>query len=244
MRLLCLLLLGMLTLSAQTLIVDGGAAPMENIFKPLQATFEKASGLKLELRENGPDLALLALQKGEIQAAAAGLSVQSWFELMAEKGHKDLRAEDFDAHLIGFDKINVLLQADLAILTLDKQELKRIFTGEARNWKEFGGPDLPIVVVLGTKVTGTNKVFQAQILDKAPFRQDARQVAATTEILQAIAETPGAIGFGPVATLRHLQFTSPVTPEVGRPIVMLTRKGPNPAIKKLLEAIRAASPKA
>lgn len=238
MRITAIMLLGSLSLGAQILKIDGGAAPMENIFKPLRASFEQKTGLRLDLRENGPELALLSLQKGEIDAAAAGLSTKAWFEMMAEKGHKGLRSEDFIARVIGFDKINVLINANVAVLSLEKADLKRIFTGEARNWKEFGGANVAIVVVLGDKVPGTNKVFQDQILDKAPFAKDALRVGATPEILKTISETPGAIGFGPVATLRDLRLSSPATPEVGRPITLLTRPGTSPELQKLVEGIQ------
>jgi phosphate transport system substrate-binding protein len=234
LRTLFLLLLGGIALAAPPLRIGGGAAPMENIFKPVKAAFEARSGLQLELRENGPDLALLALQKGEVEAAAAGLSPEAWFELMASTGHPEILRADFQARRIGFDKINVFLHGDLVLFELDKAQLKGLFTGAIRNWKEVGGPDLPVVVILGSKVAGTNKVFQEQILDKAGYRADARWLGATPEVIAALATTPGAIGIGPLSALKTQKLTSPATPEVGRPITLLTRAKPGPALEQLL----------
>ena len=135
---------------------------------------------------------------------------------------------------IGFDKINVFLHGDLMFMEFDKAQLKALFTGRTANWKELGGPDLPVVVVLGDKVSGTNKVFQEQILAGASFSPGVRWVGTTPDVLHTLSSTPGSIGIGPLSALMALKLTSPVTPEVGRPITLLTKGEPGPALKKLL----------
>lgn len=233
-RRLTLLLLLTFQLGAQVLRIDGGAAPMENILKPVRAAFEARSGLRLELLENGPEVALAALDKGEVDAAAAGLSPASWFELMAARGHKGIRPEAFTARRIGFDKINVFLHGDLVVFDLDKAQLKALFSGKATNWKEVGGPDLQVVVILGEKMPGTNKIFQEQILDGAAYAPGVRWAGSAPEVIQALAATPGSIGLGPLSALKAQKLTSPSTPEVGRPITLLTKGAPGPGIVKLL----------
>jgi phosphate transport system substrate-binding protein len=235
MRWLLILFFWMLPVGAQVIRIDGGAAPMENIFKRIQPAFEAKSGLRLDLRENGPELALLALQKGEVDAASAGLSPESWFELMASKGHVGITAAAFQARRIGFDKINVFLHSDIVFVELDKAQLKGLFTGKTTNWKELGGPDLPVLVVLGEKVPGTNKVFQEQMMDRAPYSPNARWVGATPEVIRTLVNTPGAIGIGPLSALMAQKLNSPVTPEVGRPITLLTKGEPSTDVKKMLE---------
>jgi phosphate transport system substrate-binding protein len=221
-------------LGAQVLRIDGGAAPIENIFKPVKAAFESRLAIRLELRDNGPELALLALQKGEVQAAAAGLGPAAWYELMAAKGHPELKPGTFTARQLGFDKINVFLNGSLELFELDKAQLKGLFTGRITNWKEVGGPDLPVVVVLGDKMPGTNKVFQEQVLDNAAFAPGAKWVGAVPEVIAALAATPGAVGIGPLSALKAQKLTSPSTPEVGRPITLFTKGAPGADLQKLL----------
>lgn len=238
-KLVLLMLVLPLGAQAPTLRIDGGSAPMNNIFKRIKPAFEKVHGITLELKESGPEGALLGLQKGEADIATAGLSPDSWFELMAQKGIQGLDPKEFRAETIGFDKINVLVHGGLAILSLDKAQLKAVFTGQAQSWKEIGGPDLPILVVLGKGMAGTNKVFQAQIMDLTPYSPKAKWVDTTPEVQAAVASTPGAVGIGPLASLRDMKLLSPVTPEVGRPITMLTKGGElSPQARKLLDFIR------
>ena len=47
---------------------------------------------------------------------------------------------------------------------LSKEQLKDIFTGKKTNWKDVGGKDMPIAVVYGNKIPGTNNVFMKQVM--------------------------------------------------------------------------------
>lgn len=228
----------MLPLAAQALKIDGGAAPMNNIFKKIKPVYEKVAGVVLELNESGPDGSFFALQKGQVELAAAGLSRESWFELMKQKGVNNIDEKSFYTEIIGFDTINILMNAEIPVMALSKAQLKAIFTGVIRNWKEVGGTDLPIIVVLGKNLAGTNKTFQEQILDKANYFEGVKWVGTTPEIQATIASTSGSVGIGPVASLTDSRLISPTTPEVGRPITVMTKGKPSPAMRKLLDYIK------
>lgn len=59
--------------------------PLENVFKKIQEPFEKAAGMQLVLTSEGPDQAFINVENGTIDIAAAGLSFESWLELMKQK---------------------------------------------------------------------------------------------------------------------------------------------------------------
>lgn len=233
------LALSLCALQAQALRISGGAAPMENILKPIQPGFEKATGIKLELHPDGPDLAFRDLDLGKVDAAAAGLSFQSWLDLMAANGYVVKDPKGYQVSIIGTDRIHVLLHPDLALMDMTKAQLQGIFAGRTRNWKEVGGPDLPITIVWGTKVPGTNKMFQEKVLDNAPPAAKLLSVGTTPEILAAISQTPGAIGIGPLSTTGNWKVWAPKLDfELGRPISLITKGSPSAAIQKLLDHIQ------
>jgi phosphate transport system substrate-binding protein len=233
------LVLCALTLQAQALRIGGGAAPMENILKPIQASFEKATGLKLELHPDGPDTAFREIDLGKLDAATAGLGFQSWLELMAANGYQVKDPKAYVATTIGTDRIHVLVHPDLAVLELSKAQLKGIFSGKVTSWKEVGGPDVPITIVWGTKIPGTNKLFQEKALDNEPMTTKVKPAGTTPEILSAIAQTPGAIGIGPFSTTGDWKVWAPKLDfELGRPIILITKGPPSPSVEKLLAYIR------
>lgn len=230
-----MLLLAAAALQAQTLRIGGGAAPMENILKPLKGPLEAATSLRLELKADGPEVAFRDLDAGKLDAAAAGLSFEDWVKLMASKGYVVKDADAYQVSVIGADRIHVLLHPELAIVQMTLAQVKAVFTGRIGNWKELGGPDLAVVRVVGTKVPGTNKVFQEKVLGQEPMAAAGITVGATPEILATISKTPGAVGFGPRASTGDWKVWAPELDfEIGRPIVLITRGPHSEGIRKLL----------
>ncbi|MBK8507551.1 MAG: substrate-binding domain-containing protein [Candidatus Competibacteraceae bacterium] len=224
---------------AEEIKVGGGAAPIENIFKKVEEPFEKASGMQLTLTSEGPDQAFINIEKGAVDVAAAGLSFEAWMDLMKQKGHEVANPKDFKFRVIGRDKIQVLAHKGLAaVKSLSKEQLKGIFTGKTTNWKEVGGPDLPIVVVFPTKMTGTTKLWREKIMDDGEWaKTNLQEVAEAADLKKKIAETPGAVGAGPLASQDKGSLHSPETPEVGRPVTALTKGAPSEKVQKLFDFI-------
>lgn len=81
----------------------------------------------------------------------------------------------------------------LTNLTLD--DLMKIYLGKARNWKEFGGPDMDIVVVSRDSSSGTYEVWNKIVLKKKKVTPRALTVPSNGAIVQAVASTKGAIGY-------------------------------------------------
>lgn len=230
---------GVASVAAEEIKVGGGAAPIENIFKKIEEPFEKAAGVQVVLTSEGPDQAFINLEKGAIDVAAGGLSFEAWLELMQQKGHPIASPKDYKAQVIGRDRIQVLANKGVAaVKSLSKDQLKGIFTGKTANWKDVGGPDLPVVVVFPAKMTGTNKLWQEKIMDDDEWaKSNLQQVGDAGELKKKIAETPGAVGAGPLAAQDQSSLHSPQTPEVGRPVTALTKGAPSPNVQKLLDYI-------
>ena len=220
---------------ADTIKVNGGAAPMENVFNPIKAPFEASSGMTMELKNVGPEDAFKALAGGEIDLAAAGLNINDWFDLTEKSGFAIPDKTVYKPRVVGKDKIQVYTHKGVTVAALSKDQLKQIFSGAATNWKQVGGPDLPIVVVLSAKAGGTNKVFAKQILDGGEYVKGYKEVAGNSvDARAAAAVTPGAIGIGPLAG-NDGSMNLPTTPEVSRPITVLTKGAPTEKVLKLFK---------
>jgi phosphate transport system substrate-binding protein len=145
--------------SQEELKIGAGAAPTENILKPIKPYFEKATGIKLQILDYGPKQAMLELEKGVIDAACAGLTFEDLLDLMKKEGVPVKDPASLNFVEIGKDRIVVLIHKDNPVNELSKDQLKGIFTGKITNWKEVGGKDMPIIVVWGKLIPGTNKFF-------------------------------------------------------------------------------------
>lgn len=220
--------------------VSGGAAPMNNIFKKIKDTFEKQSGHRLILNEQSPELALQALDKGEIQVATAGLAWVDWVKLCKEKSITIDESKSYRYSSVGKDSIQVLVNAKSPVSKLSFEQLEKIFTGVALNWKEFGGPDKAIKIVFSKNIAGTNKFFSKTVLGGKEYRKDLIESENANDIAQKIGKDADAIGFGP-AGLDHSKYGIKVVEhkEIFRPI-MFAFLSPDKAILDLKNFI--ASP--
>lgn len=85
------------------------------------------------------------------------------------------------------------------VASLTTQQATDIWTGKVTNWKQVGGPDQPIVLVLRPSSSGTRATFKKVVLSGA---NEAAGQALTEDsngaVTQAVSSTPGAtsvIGF-------------------------------------------------
>lgn len=202
--------------------VAGGAAPMNNIFKRLKTSFEKKSGHSLALTEQSPELALGALEKGEIDVASAGLPWEDWIKLCKDKNINIDETKPFHYSSIGKDTIQIYVNKSSKISNLTFAQLEKIFTGSAQSWKEFGGEDKPIKVVFSPNIGGTNKFFSKVAMAGHPYTTNVTKAENAEAIAEAIGKDAEAIGFGPVGIdMNKYGIKAVDTPEIFRPILFV-----------------------
>ena len=212
-------------LAAETLRIGGGSAPMENIFKRIKEPFQQKTGIALELVDSGPVDAYAALLEGRLDVASAGVgSLLQWQAMVEKAGVGVATSEKLVWHIVGIDLITMYANKNVALrgdLTAD--QAKGIFTGRITNWKEVGGPDAPIVVVLGNKVQGLMKEFQEKILGGAAYLQTAEYVDTAADMKAKVIGTPNSVAIGTMAQLEDDRINEIHYPEVERYISMLWR---------------------
>ncbi len=227
---------------AEEIKVGAGAAPTENVLKPVKGPFEKATGMQLTILSSGPKVALMDLERGVLDAASAGLTFEDWMQLMKNEGAEVKDPSAYQQTTIGKDRIVVLTNKDNPVSKLTKDQLKGIFTGKIANWKEVGGKDAPILVVWGTLIPGTNSLFIKNMLDGAPALKEVLDATTAEDIRQNVATNPEAIGIGPLAVIDS-SVKSPESPEIARPIILLTKGKPSPGVQKLIDFIKGEGQK-
>lgn len=78
-------------------------------------------------------------------------------------------------------------------LTLD--QLKAIYKGEIRNWKELGGENRKIVVISRDTSSGTYEVWEKKVMKKERVFPSALLQASNGSIVQIISKNKNAIGY-------------------------------------------------
>lgn len=114
-----------------------------------------------EFRKEFPDYRV------EVQAGGSNVGIQSVLTGAVEIGmsSRDLteeeRSKGLIEHTIAYDCIVAIVNKDNRVDNLKLEQLKGIYTGEIKNWKEVGGSDSEIIVVNRDEASGTRGSFQA-----------------------------------------------------------------------------------
>lgn len=240
-RMLVLLLLGTLsfttTVRSEMIKVGAGAgAPTENILKPIKEPFEKATGIQLNILSAGVKAAMVDLEAGTIDAAAAGLAYQDWLSFMKKEGAEVKDPTAYTPFVIGKDRLAVIVNKENPVTKLSREQLQKIFSGEIDNWKDVGGTDMPILVVWGQLQQGTNNTFIKQIMDGKQIVKDVLQVPSAAEVKITVMANAMAIGFGPGGVV-DATIKAPEIPDIARDITLATKGKPSPKVQKLIDFI-------
>jgi phosphate transport system substrate-binding protein len=70
---------------------------------------------------------------------------------------------------IAFDVLTAIVNSENPVKELTSDQLKGIFSGKIKNWKEVGGEDRPITVYIVGKESATRDVFKKHILQDSEY---------------------------------------------------------------------------
>ncbi len=93
------------------------------------------------------------------------------------------------------DGIAVIVHNSNKINNLTSQQLKNIFSGEIKNWKEIGGITGSIRVISREEGSGTRKSFDQLVLAGKRLTSEAMFQDSNGTIREAIKRDPNAIGY-------------------------------------------------
>jgi phosphate transport system substrate-binding protein len=100
--------------------------------------------------------------------------------------------------LIARDALSVYVNPSNTVRDLSLDQLRAIFSGRITRWSDVGGPDEPIVVVLRPPSSGTYRFFREHVLKDADYSPAAMAAIRTGDVVAAVRERPGAVGYGAV----------------------------------------------
>jgi phosphate transport system substrate-binding protein len=221
---------------AEEVKIGTGAAATENIFNKIKDPMEKANGVKLVVISGGPVQALKDLDAGTIDGAVGGVTFPDWMAMMEKEGYPIADKSVYKNRVIGKDVVKVMTNKDVTVSALSKEQLTGIFSGKTKNWSEVGGPDKPVVLILGTKIPGTQSVFQKQILNGEAYATGAVEGTTAEDLKARVIANPGGISLAAMAQIDGT-VNGPAIPEVGRPITLITKGPPSGGLQKMLDYI-------
>lgn len=105
----------------------------------------------------------------------------------------------------------IIAHPDIRIAGLSNQQLLAIFSGDITNWRDVGGPDLRIRVHTREEADSTLSALRASMPGWKGLKisNKARAIETSTQdMIKAVIETPGAIGYAPLSQLASHRLTT------------------------------------
>jgi phosphate transport system substrate-binding protein len=98
-------------------------------------------------------------------------------------------------HIVAMDGIAVIVHPSNPVEDLTLEQVRMIYTGKILNWKELGGPDLPIVMISRDTNSGTYETFESLVMNKQKMTEKAEYVGSNGAIRQRVMSTAAAVGY-------------------------------------------------
>lgn len=226
---------------AAELTISGSTTVQKRIVEPGATKLKEATGIEIKFLGVGTGKGVIALADGKVTVAAASETlaeaIDSAKKQATDSGTSFTAPADLKFHELAKDSIVVIVNKDNPVSNLSKDQLKAINTGKAKNWKEVGGPDLPIKVVTSHAGSATRNVFAKQMMDGAAYAADAVEVRTTREEINEVSKDKGAIGAVSEGFYEMNKGNAKLVkaPAITRPLGLITRGDASPELQKVVD---------
>jgi phosphate transport system substrate-binding protein len=148
------------------------------------AAFTKATGIGVDVHTASSQSCLYRL-------------MNDWCDIASTARELERRQVDYGYTQIAIckDPLAVITRKECKVDNLSEQQLQAIFAGEVTNWKEVGGPDLAVFVIVPGRDTAANKNFRRQVMKHKEIDHQF-EAYTSTMVLEAVKYFPcGAVSF-------------------------------------------------
>jgi phosphate transport system substrate-binding protein len=218
----------------EELVIKGSTTVLPITQKVAEAYMKLHPDVKISLSGGGSSNGIKAILDGTADIGNASRFIKSKeIKLASIKGIYPV------PHRIAIDCIVPVVHSQNPVMDLTTAHIKDIYLGKIKNWNEVGGKDLKIVVISRDTSSGTFEVWENLVMEKERVIPGALTVPSNGGLVQAVATTPGAIGYIALGYMNQeikalTVNTVPGTPEttrngqysISRPLFMFTSGWP------------------
>ena len=175
---------------AGELVIKGSTTVLPIAQKTAEAYMAENPGVKISLSGGGSGNGIKAIIDGTADIGNASRFIkQKEVSLAVTKGVYPVPFR------IALDAIVPVVNPENAVSNLTLDQLRDIYLGKIKEWKDLGGTPGKIVVISRDSSSGTFGVWKDLIMKKDRVIPSALTVPSSGGIVQAVANTPGAIGY-------------------------------------------------
>lgn len=223
-------------------IIHGSTTFASRLMETHRQEIESRSGQITSVLPNKSINGLLALIEGRADLAMISAPLESELILLRRRDP----AASFD-QLTSFEvsrtSVAFVIHPDNPIKSIRLDDIRRILTGQLRNWRDIGGHDAIIKPVFVKEGGGVTLAVQAQLLAGQPISANsAVRIETPRQVLKVVAQEPGALGI----TQQQLAHASGLLRletdgTIEQTLNLVSLGPPSPRSMRVIEAARAVA---
>lgn len=217
------------------------------------------TSVSVEVNGGGSGVGIAGLIDGSVELANSSRAFEEK-EVADLKAKKSVEPKEF---MVGYDALSIFVHKDNPLNEISMEQLAEIYKdgGKIRKWSDLGvtvpGGKDEIVVLSRQNTSGTQHYFKESVIGKKNSqRADVLSQSGSSEVVQVITATQGAVGYSGMAyatpgvkTLKvskkagepgvapSIASTLDKTYPISRPMFLYTAGEPSAHIKKYLDYI-------
>jgi len=178
-----------LTANAKPIVIDGSTTvgPLAKAF----AEFAKTNyGLEVTVGESGSGNGVKSLINGTCDIATMSREIKE-NEIASAKTKNVIPFEN----VVALDGLTIIVHPSNPIKNISKEQIKNIYSGKIKNWKDVGGVNSPIVVIQRESNSGTQGSFKELVMGEDKIAQGVETQSSNGSIKSRVATTKNSISF-------------------------------------------------
>lgn len=162
---------------------------------------KKNVGQVVQVNGGGSGTGIAALINGTADLAQASRAMK---DDEKEKA-KQSRGAEIVERAVALDALAVFVNDASPVKSLTIAQVKDIFQGKTKNWKDVGGPDATIILYGRESSSGTYDYFREHVLAKGDFAPAVQTLQGTAAIINAVGRDKNGIGYGGIAYAKDVR---------------------------------------
>jgi phosphate transport system substrate-binding protein len=175
---------------AGNIVINGSTTVLPIAQRAAEAYMKQHPDVRISISGGGSGNGIKALIDGSTDIADSSRFIKdNEVKAGVEKGRYPV------PFAVAYDCIVPVVHPSNSITNLTLDQLKAIYKGEVKNWKDVGGPDREVVVVSRDTSSGTYEVWETKVMEKERVYPGALLQASNGAVVQAVSKNKNAIGY-------------------------------------------------
>ena len=175
--------------SYETIVIRGSDTEVNMVLRLAETFMESDSSVSIAVTGGGSGTGIAALLNKKADIANSSRVFKP-----AETDLAQARKIEVIPIVFALDALTFVTHESLPLDSLSINQIQQIFTGDISNWKEIGGPNLPISLYGRQSNSGTFTYVQQNILE-ADYSANMKQMNGTAQIIESLKKDPAGIGY-------------------------------------------------